>query len=164
MRENFNEHTVEGDVVHIKIKDRVCTVDLEDLELVGEHRWHLDSKRYATTVVMECGKRCDYSMHRLLLGFPNLHVDHADQNPLNNCRSNLRLATYSQNLANRSTFKNNTSGFKGVCWSKKANKWMSQIQHQNHNYYLGLFDTPELAHEAYKAKAEELFGSFACKG
>lgn len=39
-------------------------------------------------------------LHRFLMGEPKERIDHKDRNPLNNQRTNLRLATHSQNLAN----------------------------------------------------------------
>ncbi len=38
---------------------------------------------------------------------------------------------------------------------------MAQIMVQRRHIYLGLFDTPELAHEAYRLAADLAFGSFA---
>lgn len=85
-------------------------------------------------------------------------VDHIDGNGLNNVRSNLRLATHSQNLANRAKEKGNKSGYKGVV--KKNSKWLAQITYQRRTIRLGLFYTPEEAHAAYCKKAKELFGDF----
>lgn len=50
----------------------------------------------------------------------------------------------------------NTSGYRGVTYHKKANKWMAQIKHKYKVYYLGLFDSPELAYKA-RLKAEKIF-------
>lgn len=54
-------------------------------------------------------------MHREIMSPPNgVKVDHRDGNRLNNTRSNLRVATDSENRYNRGKQKNNTSGYKGV--------------------------------------------------
>lgn len=88
-------------------------------------------------------------------------LDHADGNRANNCWTNLREATVTQNNANRRMETTNTSGFKGVYFSKHAKRWRAQISVNNKAKNLGYFDTPELAHEAYLAAARELFGEFA---
>ena len=49
-------------------------------------------------------------------------------NGLNNCRSNLRVATQQENQHNRDKYKNNTSGHKGVRWHEQAQKWATQIK------------------------------------
>lgn len=54
-------------------------------------------------------------------------IDHKDVNKLNNFICNLRLATQSQNNANKKTSTRNTSGVKGVYLDSKFNKWCTQI-------------------------------------
>lgn len=86
-------------------------------------------------------------------------VDHKNGNTLDDTRSNLRLATHAQNMRNSKRRKNNSSGYKGVNFFR--GKWRAQIQHEKKNITIGMFDTPEQAHEAYCAKALELQGEFA---
>lgn len=86
-------------------------------------------------------------------------VDHINDNSLDNRRENLRLATHSQNNWNRSTYKSNTSGFKGVGLHK--GRWRARIQCNGKQEQLGYFDTPELDHEAYCKAAADLHGEFA---
>jgi hypothetical protein len=88
-------------------------------------------------------------------------VDHIDLDGLNNRRSNLRLATSTENARNQRIRKNNMSGYKGVCWDKINQKWVAQIRLNGKSKHLGLFDTPEAAHRAYCAAATEYFGEFA---
>lgn len=88
-------------------------------------------------------------------------VDHIDGNSLNNTRSNLRICTRAQNCLNSKRPKHNTSGYKGVAWSKKNNKWQATIKFNGKLHWLGLFDTPEEAHKAYCKAATELHGEFA---
>jgi len=110
------------------------------------------------------GKRC--AMHHVILKRMGIDrddkvTDHIDGNPLNNQRSNLRVATYSQNNMNVARLKRNKSGYKGVSWKKDHQKWESHIQFNGQVHYLGLFDTPEEAHTAYCEAAEYYFGEFA---
>jgi len=65
-------------------------------------------------------------MHRIIMermnpGFKG-EIDHVDRNGLNNQYSNLRIATRSQNQANRKLNENNNSGYKGVHWNQAMNK------------------------------------------
>jgi hypothetical protein len=89
-------------------------------------------------------------------------VDHKDRNPLNNKIENLRLATRSQQRANTGLPKNSTTGFKGVHITP-SRKYQARIFDGkiNKKVYIGLFDTPEEAADAYAAKAKDLHGEFA---
>lgn len=88
-------------------------------------------------------------------------VDHIDNDPLNNQRSNLRIATHRQNVKNRKRHRNNKSGFKGVYYNKRAKRYHAQIRVGGKHIYLGLHDTPEEAHEAYCEAADKYHGEFA---
>lgn len=57
--------------------------------------------------------------------------------------------------------KNNTSGFKGVIFKKKINKWKAQITFQGKYKSLGCFFCIVKAARAYDKAAIELFGEFA---
>lgn len=87
-------------------------------------------------------------------------IDHIDGDGFNNSRSNLRIATISQNGANRKVGKNSKSGIRGVYWSKKAGKWTAHIKFQSKQTYLGAFDDIEDARKIRNIKGRELFGEF----
>jgi hypothetical protein len=63
-----------------------------------------------------------YMLHRIVyylyyeINPEQCHVDHIDRNPLNNQKSNLRLATYAHQNINTKTRSDNTSGHRGVFW------------------------------------------------
>lgn len=88
-------------------------------------------------------------------------VDHINRDTLDNRRENLRLATHSQNAINRGKHRDNTSGYKGVSWFKRDQKWKAQIVTNRKHTYLGLFDNPIDAALAYDQAAKELHGEFA---
>jgi len=89
-------------------------------------------------------------------------VDHVNRKGAQNHWINLREATRSQNGANRPAQVNNKSGKKGVYWDKQHQKWRTCIKICGKTVNLGRFDNIEDAAEAYKLKALELFGEFAC--
>ena len=115
-------------------------VDDDDLELVSRHKWGAyvvrsdqPNLRYVTTteylgkVDGKLKRRTTY-LHRLIMNAPRgVTVDHDNLNTLDNRRSNLRLANTSQQGGNQSKRRNNTSGFKGVYWHKKKQRWRSRI-------------------------------------
>ena len=90
--------------------------------------------------------------------WPKEHIDHIDGNPGNNAWKNLREATNGENMQNQRRCRkdNKSSGLLGVTWSKPAGRWAAQIQINGARKYLGLHDTPELAHAAYLEAKREL--------
>lgn len=87
-------------------------------------------------------------------------IDHIDGDGRNNRITNLRLATRSQNGANRRLQVNNASGMKGVSFYRKTKKWKAQISVRGHVKSIGYFKTIEEAAAAYRAAASEHFGEF----
>src|SRR3990167_622 len=114
---------------------KFALVDDEDFEFINQFRWSAEKNRgkktwYARTNSKTAkGKRetC-LRMHRLILKLEKGDkkiVDHRDGNGLNNQRTNLRLASTFQSMANRGIRKDSKSGFKGV--SLIANgKWQAE--------------------------------------
>lgn len=91
-------------------------------------------------------------------------VDHADCNPMNNCISNLRAATKAENQRNAGMYAHNTSGSKGVVWSKACKKWMARIKVFGKSKHLGVFESKELATDFVQLAREMLHGEFANHG
>jgi len=107
-----------------------------------------------------------YLIHRIIWFFihkewPPHEVDHADMNQGNNSLDNLRLATKSQNMMNRSLFKNNTSGIKGVSWHKRSQKWSTKITINGKNIHLGMFKDKEDARTALACARPEIHKEFS---
>lgn len=89
------------------------------------------------------------------------HVDHENLDKADNRKKNLRVTKHEGNAQNRGPQANNTSGFKGVFYSKPSRKWFSQIRASGAVHYLGLFEDPTDAAKAYDAAAIKLHGEFA---
>jgi hypothetical protein len=87
-------------------------------------------------------------------------IDHIDNDRTNNNVNNLRWASNSENQHNKKISKNNTTGFKGVTFCKKLNKYKAQIMIGGKYKYIGSFDKLEDAAKARQLKASELFGEF----
>lgn len=104
-----------------------------------------------------------YFAHRLAWlythgSWPPDQIDHINGQPQDNRLANLRPATAAQNSQNerQARASNRTSGLLGVTWHKAARAWMAQIKLNGKSSYLGLFDSPEAAHDAYLAAKRRL--------
>lgn len=88
-------------------------------------------------------------------------LDHKCHNPACVNIAHLRECSQLQNTQNRRWNKNNTSGYKGVSWSKRNQCWDAKIQSNHKCKFLGYFKTKEEAHAAYCEAALRLHGEFA---
>lgn len=109
--------------------------------------------------------RVRYKAHRLAWFYvndewPPHDVDHINGIRDDNRLANLRLATRAQNKANQVTYKNNSTGFKGVSFHKKNRCFVSYINRDKVRRYLGSFPSAEDAHAAYCSAATEVHGEF----
>lgn len=93
--------------------------------------------------------------------WPSNQIDHINGTRDDNRWCNLREATLTQNNRNSSKQVNNRSGFKGVSWKERNQKWVAQISVENRKIHIGLFETPQEAHEAYMRAARAYHGEFA---
>jgi hypothetical protein len=115
--------------------------------------------------VQICIRQNCYLAHRVSWAmkhgwWPASLIDHKDGDPLNNRPENLRVCTQSQNLQNKKSNKKGTkSGLKGA--HLLNGYWAAHIKLDGKQTHLGYFSTPEEAHEAYVAAANENFGEFA---
>ena len=134
--------------------------DLEDYEQIKDYCWFEDIAKDGLhrlkTNIPKTGK--NISMH-VLLGYKN--HDHIDRNELNNRKSNLRPCTPTENNYNRKIFSNNTSGYTGVSFNKRLQKWCARLYKNNKLVLDELFDSKEDAVRARLLAEEKYCNGFA---
>ena len=94
--------------------------------------------------------------------WPDRELDHINGEKDDNRFHNLRVASRSENLANRASQKGKKdSSIKGAYCDHRTGRWYSFIQKEKKRLYLGSFRTPEEANKAYAIAADNLYGEFA---
>lgn len=136
-------------------QNKFAIVDDEDFDFLSKYKWYFTNSGYA------CHSAKKELMHCLIMGNPIEDIDHINRNRLDNRKSNLRLATRSQNLFNRPKQKNNKSGFKGVTFDKYRLKWIAQCCLNGKLHHLGRFEWKKDAAEAYNKFVSEQVGEYA---
>lgn len=147
------------------IKDTPIVVDEEDYDL-AKIQWRLHKNHGNTYAEKRLKGAVFVSLHRVIMERvvgrklqPGERVDHIDGLGTNNSRSNLRVATNAQNIANSKVSKNNKLNTKGVVL--RRGKYGAVIMVNRKQKWLGVFNTKEEAHEAYMSAARRYFGEFA---
>lgn len=129
---------------------------------ICDHHWFAKVKSHTSYVVTKLSSHIELALHRVVLDAKQLEiVDHRDGNGLNNCRSNLRIATCADNARNRRVNRATRTGYKGVAFHKETGKYEAYIRVDRKKHHLGLFATAEMAAHAYDRRAIEAFGEFA---
>jgi hypothetical protein len=150
-------------------KGYIARVDDSDFDWLSQWRWYADVKSACRVYARRDGwdrntkRNVKIYMHRAVVSAPvGVSVDHIDHDGLNNSKSNLRLATGSQNNAN-ARYTAGSSGFRGVTQrvGKTSTRYIAQIQVDRTVRYLGIFGAIEDAARAYDAAALDAFGEFA---
>lgn len=89
-------------------------------------------------------------------------IDHINHIKSDNRLVNLRAASVSQNLCNRSGLQsNNTSGHVGVAMNHRKTKWVAYIKLAGRRKHLGVFDCFDDAVKARLAAEPVYMGEFA---
>jgi hypothetical protein len=91
-------------------------------------------------------------------------LDHKNRDKADDRIENLRPASHADNSHNMGRNRANTTGFKGVAVFNqpgKPTRYRALIRAGGKRHFLGIFDTPEEASEAYRRGAAEHHGDFA---
>mgnify|MGYP001017622829 CR=1 FL=1 len=133
-------------------------LDKGDYEKIRHFTWYKDIDGYIRTNI---NGEMVY-MHRFLLEpKSNDEIDHKNHIRHDNRRNNLRVASRSQNSANKPIGINNNSGVTGVYFDKSRNKWAVQITKDGKVYSLGRYNNKKDAIKVRVQKEIELFGEFS---
>lgn len=120
---------------------------------------------YLAVKLWHKGKERKFRLHQLVWLYvhgrwPDPMLDHINGDKTDNRLENLREVTNKQNSENRGLYQTRSglprSGCKGVHWVQLSGKWRASIGHNGKTIYLGLFDDPAKASEAYKKAAQSL--------
>lgn len=141
---------------------KYALVDDADFKWLNQWKWSLNSSGRSLFYAARSLNGKGIKMHRVIMNAPReKQVDHINGNGLNNQRKNLRLCTKLENSKNRRININNTSGYKGIIWYKKYNKWNVQISINGKRKNLGYFIKIKDAIKIYKNASNKYFGKFA---
>lgn len=128
--------------------------DLEDAGKILQHTWFVNDKGYAVTRI---GNK-NIKMH-IFLGY-KMH-DHHNQNKRDNRKENLWSCTQEENNRNVPKAKNNTSGFIGVHYEKRRNKYVASICVSKKRIHIGYYENKNDAIIARLQAEAKYFGEFA---
>lgn len=161
-------------------KNQPIKVSEKHFEELSKYTWMIDANGYAITSIYvmsrkesrETGlaRKKALKMHRLVYELengiklnPDQHIDHINQDKIDNTIENLRISELGSgiNQINVGLRADNTSGYKGVIYREKTGKWEAKISYKEKRIWLGAYKNKEMAAIKYNEKALELFGD-AC--
>lgn len=155
---NYIEKHAKFAKIYIK-NNRFAVISINDVDKVKDYRWHFDSAGYAATTVGDKLIR----LHKHILELKTndgLGVYHLNGNRLDCRRFNLQQGKVGSIRGTLHKVRaDNKVGYCGVYKSNK--KFAARISKNFKSVHLGVFDTPELAAEAYNKAATELHGKLA---
>lgn len=139
--------------IGIAIKGERFCIDKEDYPLVKDYCWRIDKYGYVVANRRD-GSNKIIRLHDFIMmhNSKNTIVDHKNWDKTDNRKQNLRIATKSQNNINIKRKLNNTSGYTGVTYNKRTNRYIARISLNNKRIFLGSFkdinDAIEARHNA----------------
>ena len=132
-------------------------IDLEDLDRMIVFKWRYWRGRIYT------GNTKPISLQHKVLNMEwgsDVVIDHINSNPLDNRKSNLRVISQRNNLLNHTKSTRNTTGFTGLWYDDKRDKWCAEIKKDGLKCYLGRHDKKSDAIYARYLGEVYLYGEF----
>lgn len=166
LKKKYNKYNLDGEFgIGYTFKNEEFYFDLEDYEKIKDYCWRIGNKGYIMCTI-NGNKRYDLLFHRLVfdLDFTDkVDVDHINGTKTrnDNRKHNLRVCSHAENMRNRLTPDNNTSGIIGVSFDKTHNVWKSFITHNDKRNNIGSYKNKEDAIKNRLEKEKALFGEFA---
>ncbi|MBQ7276080.1 MAG: hypothetical protein IJS58_02410 [Bacilli bacterium] len=141
--------------------------DLEDYDLIKDYYWQKFNNGYFVTSFKENGKIHTIQLHRLILGIENEnpykivgdHI-HGSDTLYDNRKSNLRIATRSQNVINRKSEKYDLGEVVGVYWHKSHEVWVATINDKPNHRLTRDFQDYDSAVKWRKEMEQKYYGEF----
>lgn len=93
----------------------------------------INTRGYKSVTLIKDGKKKSYKVHKLIAETFLNHspsgmlevVDHINSDPLDNRVDNLQIISQRANMSK--SIRKTSSKFTGVCWDKRARKWVANI-------------------------------------
>ena len=153
-----NEYETRGDYTSIYVCRKALTletlIDTDELPKLLEIPcfWYAYKNGNYGFVVRCTHKNNKIYLHRFIMNAPDhLLVDHVNHNTLDNRKSNLRLATTSENNQNRIGASGlSKSGIRGVRYKAGSGQWEARLQVDGKEHHVGYFNDKRKAEQAVK--------------
>jgi hypothetical protein len=164
-RKKYNEYDLNSREYGVgwTFKGEEFWFDKDDFLKLKDYCWYIGKDGYVFAHGYGSdNQRIQIRMHKLVMDANDDElVDHIKHKRYDNRKNELRKVTPSQNLMNYEIRKDNTSGYKGVCWNNYYEKWIAYIDKEKKHYSLGRFDDINDAAAARKEAEEQLFGEYS---
>ena len=169
-RKSYNVYDLSGEYgIGYDNNGRAFYFDLEDYERIKNYYWYINNADgYVETRISEENEKETIKLHRLVMNVLDkdwqcIQIDHihGKESRYDNRKSNLRLATISQNGMNKTLQSNNTSGVAGINWDKGREKWRARIKINRREIHLGYFNDFNDAVLARKNAEKKYFGEYS---
>lgn len=154
-----NQYEQKNECVLICIGNQSAIIDKDDYEKVSKIYWKLNACGYPEG--WKNSKRI--RLHQLIVGniATEMVIDHINNNKLDARKVNLRVVTKSQNSMNRTPYQKLGTGYPGVNFNKRENKYKSRIMVDGKSIFLGTFVNINDAINARQKAEEKYFGEYA---